>query len=268
MQNAKCKVQNAKWGTGITRLTLLLAFLVLVLLPSCQHKAGAGRTAIFVLFDISGSTSAPAVRQRYLEDFTAVLAAARGGDVIVGDVITDNSQATATYPIRQTLPVYDVFHFSRLTYDEALQAAQRRLRVTGRALILHSAPAPRTDLMNAFQLAETVLQGDATRGVTRKVLVVFSDMVEQSARYDFTVEPLTDSRAAEIIAGERSAGRLPDLHGVTVWVAGAAAAPRDGLPPDKIYAIQRFWLRYFAACGARLDKHRYATRLLHFRVEE
>lgn len=124
---------------------------------------------------------------------------------------------------------------------------------------------PHTDLMNAFQLAEKVFNGESVRGASEKILVIFSDMIEQTRRHDFSSENLTEARISQILDIERKAGRLPELRGVKVWVAGATAAGSgSGLPPEKIQRIQQFWLRYFKACSADLTKERYASTLLNF----
>ena len=98
---------------------------------------------------------------------------------------------------------------------------------------------------------------------TSKRLVMFSDMIEQTDRYDFS-KRLTPERMTEIIEAERSGGRLPHLKGVKVWVAGATAQPKEGVHPDNIFAIQNFWLQYFKATGADLTKDRYAATLLNW----
>jgi hypothetical protein len=89
-------------------------------------------------------------------------------------------------------------------------------------------------------------------------------MVEQSGHYNFASERLDEKRIKGIIRTERLAGRLPDLHGVRVWVAGATATPQHGLDSAKIYGIQNFWLAYFKACGADFSKDRYAQTLINF----
>lgn len=251
------------------KIGLLLAMLVLLAgaLTSCQDKAAQQHaSAVFVLFDVSGSTSAPRTRQLYFQDFTTILGALDGGDKIMGDVITDNTMATSTYPIRQSLPEYDILRYSRLTYQEALKKAEQQLRTQGDKLILHSSSTPSTDLMNAFQLADKMFNGDDWHTMSHKVLVVFSDMVEQSHHYDFTGENLTAERIQQIIDTERAGGRLPNLKGVKVWIAGATLEGTYGLDPLKIYQIQNFWLNYFQACGADLNESRYATRLINFRL--
>ncbi len=239
------------------------------MLTSCASKHAAPASApsvVFTLFDISGSTNAPRIRQYYYHDFLSIVHELSDGDMIMGDVITDDSLATSTYPIHQTLPAYDMWRFSRLTYLEAQRRAEQEVRAQAQKVILHSNYASSTDLMNSFELAAKIFNGEEWHSSAHKDLIVFSDMVEQSHHYDFTGIDLSEERIAQIIADERAGGRLPNLHGVKVWVAGAALKPSAGLDPRKIYQIQDFWLHYFHACGADIDENRYATRLINFRL--
>jgi len=235
--------------------------------------------ALFALFDISGSTSAPAIRRRYFEQFAgkestpkertasdrSVLGQMKGGEMVMGDVITENTQATASFPINVSLPGRGVLD-NPMVHVESLEKARAGVRSQAMQLLLAGKPAPHTDLMNAFQLAEKVLTGDECAAAKVKVLLIFSDMVEQSDRYNFCSEQLTPKRTNEIIAKERADGRLPDLKGVRAWVAGATAATSGGLSAGRIYQIQSFWLAYFKACGADLPKNHYAASLVNFRL--
>ena len=184
----------------------------------------------------------------------------------MGDVVTSDSLATASFPLDVEIPAYSPWVDSPMTYRPKKQKALKQASDAAAGLI-RAHPADRgTDLMNAFQLAEKTFEADRNRGASQKILVVFSDMVEQTHRYDFASMKLTDAEAVKVIAAERKAGRLPDLKGVKVWVAGATAAPGAGLDADRIYRIQSFWLRYFPACGASLSRDHYSTTLLDFSV--
>ena len=225
--------------------------------PSC---------VIFVLFDISGSTAIPKIRQRYFNDFQKILTALRGGELLIGDVITENTMATLSLPINESFPAYNPLAHNPLTHKREMEKAIKIAQEKAKKLLLESPPAPRTDLLNAFQAADKVFNGERCKAVPHKILVVFSDMIEQSSRYDFARENLTEKRIQEIIQTLKKQKQLPNLQGVKVWVAGATAAVKGGLNPKKIYQIQDFWLAYFAACGADLTKERYSTTLLNFEL--
>ena len=63
-------------------------------------------------------------------------------------------------------------------------------------------------------------------------------------------------------AAERKSGRIPDLKGVQVWVAGAG-----GSTPEQYLRIQDFWIRYFQAAGADLRVNRYGAGLMDFSLQ-
>ncbi|MFN3422719.1 MAG: hypothetical protein ACK40X_13455 [Armatimonadota bacterium] len=221
---------------------------------------------ILVLFDISGSTAIPEMRHRYFNDFQKILAEVRGGEILIGDVITDNTLATLSYPINEVFPTYNPLVDNPLTFKRKMKQAVETAKKKAKKLILEHPPASRTDLLNAFQAADKVFNGERCKNASHKILVVFSDMIEQSDRYDFTGQRLTEKRIQEIIDTLKKQNQLPNLQGVKVWVAGATAAIKGGLSPQKIYEIENFWLRYFQACGADLTKERYSTTLINFEL--
>lgn len=238
------------------------------LMTGCSAQKG-GKTpscVIFILFDISGSTAAPQIRQRYFDDFQKILAEVRGGELLMGDVITENTLATLSYPINESFPAYNRFVDNPLTHKRKMQKAIETAKEKAKKLILEYPPAPMTDLLNAFQAADKVFNGEKCKAARHKILVVFSDMIEQSKHYDFVRERLTEKRIQEIIDTLKKKNQLPNLQGVKVWVAGATAAVKGSLNPQKIYQIESFWLRYFQACGADLAKERYSTTLLNFEL--
>jgi len=249
---------------GSPLIAVLAAAAALAL--SCNEPAHqqAPARVVFCLFDISGSTAHPDVRQRYMSEFEMLLSKLEGGATLMGDVITGNTLATASYPIRREFPAKGTFgnplehsRQTRQATDAALEEARRP--------IIDGAPAESTDLLNAFYLPAKVFSGETYATCQAIALIVFSDMALQNKSYDFTGIDLTDERIDEIIASERDAqGGLPDLSGVEVWVVGAAAAADGGLPPAKLKQIEAFWRRYFEAYGAHMPGSNYGAALLHF----
>jgi len=237
-------------------------------LMGCGQKPPAA--AVFVLFDLTGCIKDAAIQKRYEQGFTEMVAAVgqvKGGALVKGDKITHNTMATASYPITATFPAFGVMKAQADVEDE-IKDATKALGEQAKALLGEKPEQPNTDLMNAFQLADKVFNGEECSAAPQKLLVVFSDMIEQSGRYDFSGIPLDDEAVQKIIAKEREGMRLPKLDGVKVWVAGATASTGAGLSSDRILQIQSFWLAYFKACGADLTKERYAPTLLGFSIAE
>ncbi len=242
------------------RLRLLVPLLCLGLFAAgCGGKSMPSRVTV-VLFHVTGSTYTGNVRLQYVTDFAKVLGSVTDGGTIVADIIDDNPLAHSSYPIRESFDRFNPLKENKLDHERRVRE-QRDAAIKKAEAIVRRPPSGRLghSILDAMQLAErafAALPGD------QKLLVIFSDMIEQSRRYDFTGENLTAARIDAIIDRERSAGRVPDLQDVEVCVVGAGASPSGGLPPEKLFSIQAFWLKYFEAAGANLPKERYGSALL------
>ena len=232
--------------------------LAVITLLGCWPLAAAQDAVLCVLFDLS--QSAQKVRDGYQSDFEKLADRLTGGEFILGAGITAHSLATGRFEIDNQIPKYSPFIDSKLTFRKKLLGARTVVKQEARTLLQEPA-TPTTDLLGAMQLAEKAFQAEAAASAKVRMLVIFSDMIEESARYNFVKENLTQSRRVAILETERKAGRLPALQGVQVWVAGAG-----GNTPDKYLQIQSFWIEYFRAASADLRKSRYGAGLMDFSI--
>ena len=87
-------------------------------------------------------------------------------------------------------------------------------------------------------------------------------MIQDSKEYNFDRVKVTDEYTTKIIKDRKKQNLIPRLDSVKVYVAGASA-------PDskKFRSIEKFWNRYFVACGADFSLHRYGHSLLEFEKE-
>ncbi len=245
---------------------LLAAVVALVALGGgCAVPGGDRGRVIFVLFDLSGSTAAPEIRQRYLQDFLRIVERLRPGDLVIADAITENPLAQSQFPIREELPVFRWAKYNKIAYERSLKEAKRRAAAGARQLLgAEDRRSAGTCIVDASRLAERVF---ATYSRRRPILVLFSDMVEECQGLDFRRRPLSARAAEQVLAGLEKAGRIPNLRGARVYVVGAARDTGGGLPPGRQQEIQRFWERFFASAGAELDPHRWGAALLDFEPE-
>jgi hypothetical protein len=246
-------------GCPPLRRFLVPIVLTVLIAAACGGKSNSTRVTV-VLFDLSGSTNAEAIRQQYTRDFAKILDVVSAGGIIAADVIDDNPLAHSTYPINESFDRYDPLKENKLDHDRRVR--QKREAVLKEAeVIVRRRPSGRlgSNVLDGLQLAERVF---LTFEGEHKLLVIFSDMVEQSKAYDFSADNLTTARISQIINRERSAGRLPDLRRVEVCVVGAGAATSGGLSAEKLLALREFWFQYFKAAGASLPKERYGSALL------
>ncbi|MEW6652018.1 MAG: hypothetical protein AB1394_00965 [Bacteroidota bacterium] len=110
--------------------------------------------------------------------------------------------------------------------------------------------------MSSLQVAERVFKSFPQ---PRKILVIFSDMIEDSRKYNFEKENLTKEKISKIIKSEKEKGQITDMKDVKVYVAGATH------PNSEIYdMIKNFWFEYFKTCGANLESQNYGAALIRF----
>jgi len=241
------------------RRLLVLAVLVTALAAGCGGNSTPARVTV-VLFDLTATTNTGSIRQQYLKDFTKVLNEAAAGGVITADIIDDNPLAHSSLLINESFDAYEPLKENKLDYDRRIRQKREAVIKEAEAVVRKRTSSRRgTSVLDALQAAERVF---ATYDDHVKLLVIFSDMIEQSKRYNFAGENLTAARVEQIIARERSAGRLPELHDVEVCVVGAGATGTGGISTERLHAIREFWLRYFEAAGANLPKQRYGSSLL------
>lgn len=214
----------------------------------------------FVLFDLSASTATPEVRARYLEDFEKLLANLYEGDILVVDRITSNPLAESTFPVNEIFKRMNPWSENLLKWRRESKGQRERIARTVKKMVMDPKQrSSKTSIVDALHLAQRVF---ATYPNEHQVLVLFSDMVEESPYYDFRKENLTASRIQEIIEAEKAENRLPRLDGAHVYVIGAAAGFYSRMPPEAVRKIQNFWLEYFKACGANLPVETYGSALI------
>ena len=179
--------------------------------------------AIYVLVDVSSSTGSEGIRSQMQKDYAAVLSAwASTSGLLRGDVIGSDVLNASTVPIRGDIPAPNNVMSDEETHQKkevvpAVAAARKQFEQ-----VLAGPSSDRTEILNALSVAARVLDSGEAKEAKRKVLVIFSDMVEESQLYNFRRDELSDKRISAIIAAERASGRLPDLNGVHVWKAGAS----------------------------------------------
>ena len=234
----------------------ILLFLILF----TSATAFAESKTVFVLFDVSRSTLGS--RKEFLDGFKKILDIRSPGeasqsrlglrDAIAADVITANSLSTSEMPIEHEFNYSFWSGLNETFYGYKSIAVKKDLAEEAKKLLLGRASAG-TDILNSLRLAPRVFRRFKR---DKSVLVIFSDMIEQSGPYDFERDNLTNRRITEIIRQERAKG-LPDLKGVIVYVAGARAASSSCF-----LKIRNFWIRYFRACGAVINRDNYGRAFM------
>lgn len=241
-------------GAGAARVGRVLAAAVAALfLGACGGDGDPSGTATVVLFDLSGSTAADEVRDAYCQNFGQVLEQVEFGDALAAGWIVESSVSQPVLPVDTVIPSFDpgttnplIEEAERVEADSLLALARDSLQArVCRRLQRPGARTEQTDIFTSLDLAADILEA---RSGEREVLVIMSDMIEDSDRYQFDEMTLDSTRRAAIL--RRELRRMPDLEGVKVCVVGASNSD-----VERYYRVERFWTAYFDSAGANLARY-------------
>ena len=242
---------------------------VALVLVGCQKVRDTVSTTpeigVVALFDISLSTDEQALRQRYQKEFLEIVEkVVPVGVVVRGDAIRAKPLAETTFPLRLDFAKMSAINKNEFDLDESLKKAKETTSTALSKLFADNPPTKQTPILDAIEVTRKIFAGNDMENIRDRRLVIFSDMIESSDRYEFTRAPLGEKAIAAMIDREKLAGRIPSLSGVKVWVAGAGAGGGSQLATGQIRGIEQFWLAYFRAAGADLAPERYGSTLLNF----
>ena len=242
-------------------------FLLLILIFSCglvkKNKPKTGK-CVCVLFDLSYSTHRKNVRRSYAADMRKIMKKMRPGDVLVAGLITQKSISELSFCVQ-----YEFEKFKATTDNPLYKKAEKRkysksiqaikdslLAVIDSTLYDTHRKILKTEIMGALQVADRIYK---VYHLQNNILVIMSDMIEDSQFYRFQNENLSDRRIQAIINNERKNERLPSLTDVKVYITGATAKNRK-----KYVRMQKFWQEYFSVCGANLAPGNYGRVMIQF----
>lgn len=255
------------------RLRILIIVGVLLVVVSCQSMKQAVSTTpqigIVALMDISASTDQGALRLRYQKEFLEMIEkVAPHGVVVCADAIRGTPLAETTFPVRINVAKMSIVDKNDFTLEEAVKNAKNIATKEIAKIFSENLPTQRTPILDAIEVTSRIFNGEEMKGIPDRRLVVFSDMIESSDRYEFTRAALTQQSISMMIEKDKRAGRIPTLNGVNVWVAGAGAGSGASLSSAQLRGIEQFWSQYFRAAGADLSATQYGSTLLNFNVAQ
>ncbi len=246
-----------------------LRFCLLTMLASGFACAGDDGSAtdlgkvVVVLLDQSQSTRND--RSIYESAVRTILDSLRAGDRIVMAPITSSSGRDFGGSIDYALPLplgKQGLMDEPIKYRRRLQDNQERMATIRENLsrdveifLNEASGSARTTIFESLRVVEPLFDSDGRRGI----LVLLSDMLEDSQVANFERHQFTDEFIQSEIDRQRSAGTLPSLSGVSVYVVGAVSSPAS-----RAAAVERFWRAYFDAAGTVIGKGHYARVLVSF----
>ncbi len=238
------------------RKCLMIVLTVTALMvTACSSKPVTGPgPAVAVLVDVSGSASG--IHQRYLADFGRVLGALQGDERLYTFTIEANSSVA---PMAFDLPLEASngnAYTRRVTLKRQSKEASDKFT---QVLETHRPERPGSAIIDGIRHAADALSKLPPE--QERVVVVLSDMIEQSERSDFT--GLTEGGVAPLIEQLQQQGSIPALKGARIYVAGITDAS-GALSASQVQVIRNFWERFFEAAGAHLEW--YGPSLTEFRA--
>jgi hypothetical protein len=220
------------------------------------NKKKSSPRVIVVLVDMSGSTN-KARRTVYNEAFDKIYANLQQGDRIVIGTITSNSYIDFKPVVDAEIPKQSIW-VNRIQYEQNLSKTKAHIRKEVNGLLSQRKGTPYTEILNSLNIADTIFHNEKRK----KILVILSDMMQDSREYRFERLRVSNSFTRQVIRQRKRQNLVPDLTEVKVYVAGASATDSK-----KFRSIERFWAEYFAASGADYSTHRYGHSLLEFEKE-
>ncbi len=211
---------------------------------------------IVVLVDMSGSTN-KARRTVYNESFDKIYENLQQGDRIVIGTITSNSFIDFKPVVDAEIPEQSIW-VNRIQYEQNVAKTHKEIQAAVNDLLSQKNGTPYTEILNSLNIADTIFHNEKRK----KILVILSDMMQDSKEYRFERVKVTDSFTRQVIRQRKQQNLVPNLSEVKVYVAGASAADSK-----KFRSVERFWAKYFSASGADYSTHRYGHSLLEFEKE-
>ncbi len=216
---------------------------------SAQHPR-----LIMILVDMSGSAD-QARHTVCKEAFEKIYKNLRQGDRVVVGTIASQSYIDFKPAVDEEIPIKTIWD-NRLQFERNLTNSKEKVRREVNKLLSQKGGSLLTEILDSLNIADAIFHDEKER---QKILVILSDMIQDSKEYKFDKDKITDEYIHKIIRHRRENNLIPSLTGVKIYVAGASAADSN-----TFRAIQTFWTRYFAESGADFSPYRYGHSLINF----
>ena len=209
---------------------------------------------IVIFVDMSASAD-QARRTVCKEAFEKIYQNLRQGDRVVVGTITSQSYIEFKPAVDEEIPKKTVWD-NRLQYERSLTHSREKIRGEVNKLLSQKQGTLLTEILDSLNIADIIFHDEKER---QKILVILSDMIQDSKEYKFDKDNITDEYINNVIRSRQKNKLVPNLANVKVYVAGASAGNSD-----KFRAVQTFWARYLAESGADFSPHRYGHSLINF----
>ena len=248
-----------QWRLKLLGFILLSCLLLLSYMNRSAEalwKSGNAKKSpqVMVIFvDMSGSTN----RARSTvcrEAFEKIYQNLSQGDRIMVGTITGRSYIDFKPAVDAEIPKKTIW-VNRIQFERNPTKTEEKIRREVDRLLSRKRGTQRTEILNSLNIADTVFYNEKRQ----KILVILSDMIQDSKEYNFARVKITGNYINKVIRYRRKHNLIPNLTGVKVNVAGTS-----GADSNKFRSLENFWARYFAESGADFSRHRYGYSLISF----
>jgi hypothetical protein len=256
---------------------LFVVLLFAIMFPSCETKV-SDDTALVLLFDKSKST-APTyggaakgksrsmrvadtedMRAGYLVASRSIVAEAGPGTTVMGGCINDKPLRLINVPISVELPAFDAIWENEFTFRDDLKEKKREAAQQIRQAIDGGEPAADSCIVESLLLAEQLFSKSDKR---RKVLVLFTDLIQDCGNVDFDEHRRAGTRGLPRNQGEVQSlleelgrqGHVPDLRGVEVCIYGATGGQQEEDNASRYIRVRKFWDALLVTAGATVKDY-------------
>lgn len=209
---------------------------------------------MIILVDMSDSAN-QARRTVCKEAFEKIYQNLRQGDRVVVGTITSRSYIEFKPTVDEEIPKKTIWD-NRLQFERNLTNTKEKIRGETNKLLSRERGTLLTEILDSLNIADTIFHDEKER---QKILIILSDMIEDSKEYNFDKDKITEEYINNVISHRQRNNLVPNFTGVKVYVAGASATDSN-----KFRAVQTFWTRYLTKSGADFSPHRYGHSLINF----
>ncbi|MBW2063167.1 MAG: hypothetical protein JRI95_16615 [Deltaproteobacteria bacterium] len=239
---------------------ILLSFLLLTIHMNWSNEAFGksenakkGPRVLVIFVDMSGSANL-ARHTVYTKAFEKISQNLSQGDRVMVGTITGRSYIDFKPSVDVEIPEKTIW-VNRIQFERNLTEAKEKIRREVDRLLSRKRGTQHTEILNSLNIAETFFHNEKRQ----KILVILSDMIQDSKEYNFDKTKVTDKYIDKAIRYRQKHDLIPNLSDVKIYVAGAS-----GTDSNKFRSVEKFWARYFAKSGADFSHHRYGHSLIDF----
>jgi len=244
-------------------LSICLGLLAVACNCDAVYECPAESDCFVVLIDFSSSARAMESRTNYVANFPKIARQLDECDVIYATPITNQSLMETKKIVEHTFGFFTPQHPDNSTYvakerkkfeSDIAQVRDQLVTQFSTKVSDTTNHVNGTEIMAALIAASSYFKKNSGKNAQ---LYLMSDMLESSSFYNFETLRLSEQKSNEIIQAERDQKGLPELTGVHVHIAGAAASDTE-----RWLGVKNFWLKYFAACSANLKTENYGSEFI------